>query len=58
MAVTLDTFTTLAKATSFSTRGIVVRGQGKESTARLGNFITLIAFAKKRKQLRGFTMKL
>ena len=39
MALTLNTFTTLAKATSFSTRDIVVRGQGKETTARLGNFI-------------------
>ena len=39
MALTLDTFTTLAKATAFSTRDIVVSGQGKDATARLGNFI-------------------
>ena len=39
MALTLNTFTTLAKATSFSTRDIVVRGQGKEATARLGNLV-------------------
>ena len=39
MALTLNTFTTLAKATAFSTRDIVVQGQGKNATARLGNFI-------------------
>ncbi len=39
MPINLDTFRNLANATLFSSRDIVVRGEGDEATARLGNFI-------------------
>ena len=39
MPISLDAFKAAANATHFSTRDIVVQGQGKDATARLGNFI-------------------
>ena len=39
MTISLETFKAAASATYFSTRDIVVQGQGKDATARLGNFI-------------------
>ncbi len=39
MAISLETFKAAASATHFSKRDIVVQGQGKNATARLGNFI-------------------
>ena len=39
MPITLDTFKAVANSTAFSSRDIVVQGEGKTATARLGNFI-------------------
>ena len=39
MPITLDSFRTIANSTAFSSRDIVVQGEGKTATARLGNFI-------------------
>ena len=39
MPITLDTFKAVANSTVFSSRGIIVQGEGKAATARLGNFI-------------------
>ena len=54
MSIALDTFSALAKATSFSTRDIVVRGQGKEATARLGNFIFSLGKAANNATMKAF----
>ncbi len=39
MPITLDTFKAIANSTVFSSRDIVVQGEGKTATAKLGNFI-------------------
>ena len=39
MPLTLDTFRTIANSTLFSSRDIVVNGEGDNATARLGNFV-------------------
>lgn len=39
MPITLDTFKAVANSTAFSSRDIVVQGEGKAATAKLGNFI-------------------
>ena len=39
MPITLDTFKAVAGLTAFSSRDIIVQGQGKSATAKLGNFI-------------------
>ncbi len=39
MAVSLDTFRALAEASRFSSRDIVVEGEGKKQEARLGNLV-------------------
>ena len=39
MPITLDSFRTIANSTAFSSRDIVVQGEGKTATAKLGNFI-------------------
>ncbi|MBQ6339400.1 MAG: hypothetical protein IJI36_09655 [Kiritimatiellae bacterium] len=39
MPITLDTFKAVANSTAFASRDIVVQGEGKTATARLGNFI-------------------
>ena len=39
MPITLDTFKAVANSTVFSSRDIVVQGEGKTATAKLGNFI-------------------
>ena len=39
MSISLDAFKAAASATHFSKRDIVVQGDGKTATARLGNFI-------------------
>ena len=38
MAISLETFKAAANATNFASRDIIVHGQGKDATARLGNF--------------------
>ena len=39
MPMTLDAFKAVASSTAFSSRDIVVQGEGKTATAKLGNFI-------------------
>ena len=39
MPINIDTFRAAAEATSFSSRDIIVKGEGKQATAKLGNFI-------------------
>ena len=39
MPITLDTFKAVANSTAFASRDIVVQGEGKAATAKLGNFI-------------------
>ncbi len=39
MPLNVDTFRSVANATAFTSRDIVVRGEGSDATVRLGNFI-------------------
>lgn len=39
MPITLDTFKAVASSTAFSSRDIVVQGQGQTASAKLGNFV-------------------
>ena len=58
MPITLDSFRTIANSTAFSSRDIVVQGQGKTATAKLGNFIFSHGAAKNDATMKAFKIAL
>ena len=54
MPLTIDTFRTIADSTAFSSRDIVVQGEGKTATPKLGNFIFSHGAAKNNATMKAF----